>query len=84
MNGRQLVPTEVSEFLKHIVRSTWGLEVLMLLRNERQKMWSRAEISREIRGTLSVSRCEPDGCAKHVDSGRALAVLFYALIWETD
>lgn len=54
MSTEPLLPPDVREFLTHIVRSTWNLEVLMLLHNERGRAWRRAEINREIRGTLSI------------------------------
>src|SRR5690606_22650288 len=54
MTNTPLVPPDISEFLRHIVRSTWGLEVLLLLRANSDRRWRRSEISREIRGSLSV------------------------------
>ncbi len=54
MSNAPLLTPEIREFLRQFVRSIWGLEVLLLLYANPEKQWRRAEISREIRGSMSV------------------------------
>jgi len=47
-----VIPPHISEFLKRIVRSAWGLEVLLLMRTTQSRNWTAAELSAQLRGSI--------------------------------
>lgn len=42
----------ISEFLRRVVRSAWGLELLLLMRATQSRSWTSIELSAELRGSV--------------------------------
>lgn len=46
------MPPHISEFLRKVVRSAWGLELLLLMRATQSRCWTPVELSAELRGSI--------------------------------
>ena len=45
---------ELHTFIRANLRSLWALELLLLMRRERDRSWSADELNRELRGSVSL------------------------------
>lgn len=52
MNNRPALPETVRGFIRQVVRTTWGLEILLLMRASAPRTWTSFEISAEIRANV--------------------------------
>jgi hypothetical protein len=48
------LPFHIREFLHKVVRSTWGLEVLLLIRATQSTAWTSEQLSGELRASVSL------------------------------
>jgi hypothetical protein len=66
--------SEISEFIHAYVPSVWALELLLLLRADRERRWSPAELLKELRASTSLvdenlARFERQGLVLKDDQG---------------
>lgn len=52
MSKSVLIPEAVRKFIQACVKSTWGLEILLLLRASRPRAWTALDLSARIRGNV--------------------------------
>jgi len=51
---RPVLSDEVLRFLRTWIASVWALELLLLLRRERQRAWRVEDLIRELRGSIGI------------------------------
>jgi hypothetical protein len=52
MTGSPLLGPDVRSFLHTVVQTTWGLEILLLMKASAPRLWTPAELNAEIRGSI--------------------------------
>jgi len=49
-----MLPANVDRFLRGTVRSVWELELLLLLRRQRARLWTADELVRDLRASVLI------------------------------